>query len=213
MKKVLCLITAVVLAAAASACSGGGETNTDVRSTAPRTTVATLDSVSALASDGRMDCTKIKLGDIIDRIYEQYPTAPSAAVSQADSSTPTAEPADETYLEKTFGTRLTRFMYKDMQFFTVNGKDSEGVAIMVASDTAYGFKCNLNFRSDIIASLGEPQKSEDLPDDQKFFMMGGEKAERLTYNFGTKRLDFIVTDDILSMIVLTDTTIYTGFGG
>lgn len=210
MRKTICLVTAAMIAAALCSCGNSAESPTDVTATMQRTTVTTLESVSAKAGAGEMDCTPIKLGNIIDRLYDNYPTAP-AGEEQPQESGVAEQGEDRQYLEKTTGTTLTRFMYADMQFYTVNGKDSEGVAVMITSNGAYGFKCNINFKSDITNSLGEPQQKDIIPENQRFFMMGGEDAERLTYFFGDNRLDFIVVDDMLSMIVLTDTAIYDGF--
>ena len=220
MKKSLSLILAIIISLSVCSCGGTGDkTDSDVEATQPRTKVTTLESVTDLASVGKMDCAKVKLGDINDRIYENYPSEPATVEPSTDADgneIPTTLPEgyveeDVAYLHKTTGTNLTRFTYADLQFYTVNGKDSKGIAIMVTSSGAYGFKCNYNLKSDITNVLGAPDYEMVLPEDESFFMLGSETADRLTYMYDEYRLDFITIDDVLSFIVLTDTDIYKKF--
>ena len=82
---------------------------------------------------------------------------------------------------------------------------------MVTSSGAYGFKCNLNLREDIINVLGTPDYEMALPEGERFYMLGQEDANRMTYMYDNYRLDFITVEDVLAFIVLTDTDIYDEF--
>lgn len=205
-KKILCVLSALTIALAVASC-GGEETTTDiVKTTVARTTVTSKNSVKELAEKGTMDCTTIKLGDIVDRIYEKYPKRPSGTASNTNAN----QNDDGIYLEEKLGTTMTRFMYSDLQFYTVNGRDNEGVAIIVTGGNAYGFKCGVHLKSDVVASLGTPDFEGKLAEKERFFMFGGQNVERLAYKFGKYRLDFIITDGTLSQMVLFDTALYTG---
>lgn len=220
MKKLFVLFLATIISLSVCSCGDTENNNdTDTLATQPRTKVTTLESVTDLASVGKMDCAKVKLGDIKDRLYEAYPSEPETIepVTDADGNEiPTTLPEgyveeDVAYLHKTTGSNLTRFTYADLQFYTVNGKDRKGIAIMVTSSGAYGFKCNYNLKTDIINVLGTPDYEMVLPEKDSFFMLGNETADRLTYMYDEYRLDFITIDDVLSFIVLTDTDVYKKF--
>ena len=207
MKKIFCLMLCLVLMMSVSSCGGNTETPTDVYTTQPRTTVTAVESVTDLASAGKFDTTEVKLGDIIDKIEDTYEYAPETALEDSDEH----GHSHDVYLEKTIGTDLTRFTYADLQFFTVNGEDNKGVAIMVTSSGAYGFKCNINLKEDIINVLGTPDYEMALPEGERFYMLGQEDANRMTYMYDNYRLDFITVEDVLAFIVLTDTDIYDEF--
>ena len=207
MKKIFCLMLCLILMMSASSCGSNAQTPTDVDTTQPRTTVTAVESVTDLAPLGKFDTTDVKLGDIIDKIEDAYEYAPDTTLAGEDEH----GHSHDVYLEKTIGTNLTRFTYADLQFFTVNGKDNEGVAIMVTSSGAYGFKCNINLKEDITNVLGNPDYEMALPDAERFYMLGQEDAYRMTYMYDNYRLDFITVEDILAFIVLTDTDIYDEF--
>ena len=167
----------------------------------------------------------MKLGDTPQTVLNLYPTMPSASEDGATASESRVVPEDgatgqtaahadedELFLEITEGQQLTRMQYEAYQFFYSNDQAERGVGVIINSKDAYHFTANTTFIEDVTYALGAPDVQDQPGMDQLFFMLGTPtNLQRLTYLFGTKRLDFIFDDGLLAMTVLTDTEIYDGF--
>ena len=208
MKRWLAMLLFAGLALGLCAC---GETGGQSVATTAKTALNTREAVEQQISAGQMSGTDVKLGDTPQTVLTIYPTAPSPDSSE---TTQTVAPAvqDELFLEITEGQQLTRMQYEAYQFFYINDQAEQGIGVIINSKDAYHFTANTTFIEDVTYALGEPDVQDQPGMDQLFFMLGTPtNLQRLTYLFGTKRLDFIFDDGLLAMTVLTDTEIYDGF--
>lgn len=208
MKRWLAMLLCAGLALGLCAC---GETGGQSVATTAKTALNTREAVEQQISAGQMSGTDVKLGDTPQTVLTIYPTAPSPDSSE---TTQTVAPAvqDELFLEITEGQQLTRMQYEAYQFFYINDQAEQGIGVIINSKDAYHFTANTTFIEDVTYALGEPDVQDQPGMDQLFFMLGTPtNLQRLTYLFGTKRLDFIFDDGLLAMTVLTDTEIYDGF--
>lgn len=208
MRRWLAMLLCAGLALGLCAC---GETGGQSVTTTAKTALNTREAVEQQVSAGQMSGTDVKLGDTPQTVLNIYPTAPSPDSSE---TTQTVAPAvqDELFLEITEGQQLTRMQYEAYQFFYINDQAEQGIGVIINSKDAYHFTANTTFIEDVTYALGEPDVQDQPGMDQLFFMLGTPtNLQRLTYLFGTKRLDFIFDDGLLAMTVLTDTEIYDGF--
>lgn len=208
MRRWLAMLLCAGLALGLCAC---GETGGQSVTTTAKTALNTREAVEQQVSAGQMSGTDVKLGDTPQTVLTIYPTAPSPDSSE---TTQTVAPAvqDELFLEITEGQQLTRMQYEAYQFFYINDQAEQGIGVIINSKDAYHFTANTTFIEDVTYALGEPDVQDQPGMDQLFFMLGTPtNLQRLTYLFGTKRLDFIFDDGLLAMTVLTDTEIYDGF--
>lgn len=208
MRRWLAMLLCAGLALGLCAC---GETGGQSVTTTAKTALNTREAVEQQVSAGQMSGTDVKLGDTPQTVLTIYPTAPSPDSSETEQ---TVAPAvqDELFLEITEGQQLTRMQYEAYQFFYINDQAEQGIGVIINSKDAYHFTANTTFIEDVTYALGEPDVQDQPGMDQLFFMLGTPtNLQRLTYLFGTKRLDFIFDDGLLAMTVLTDTEIYDGF--
>ena len=209
MKRWLAMLLCAGLALGLCAC---GETGGQSVATTAKTALNTREAVEQQVSAGQMSGTDVKLGDTPQTVLNLYPTAPSAPDDGATRQTAAHADEDELFLEITEGQQLTRMQYEAYQFFYINDQAEQGVGVIINSKDAYHFTANTTFVEDVTYALGAPDVQDQPGMDQLFFMLGTPtNLQRLTYLFGTKRLDFIFDDGLLAMTVLTDTEIYDGF--
>lgn len=209
MKRWLAMLLCAGLALGLCAC---GETGGQSVATTAKTALNTKEAVEQLVSAGQMSGTDVKLGDTPQTVLNIYPTMPSAPDDGATRQTAAHADEDELFLEITEGQQLTRMQYEAYQFFYINDQAEQGVGVIINSKDAYHFTANTTFVEDVTYALGAPDVQDQPGMDQLFFMLGTPtNLQRLTYLFGTKRLDFIFDDGLLAMTVLTDTEIYDGF--
>ena len=209
MKRWLAMLLCAGLALGLCAC---GETGGQSVATTAKTALNTREAVEQQVSAGQMSGTDVKLGDTPQTVLNIYPTAPSAPEDGATGQTAAHADEDELFLEITEGQQLTRMQYEAYQFFYINDQAEQGVGVIINSKDAYHFTANTTFVEDVTYALGAPDVQDQPGMDQLFFMLGTPtNLQRLTYLFGTKRLDFIFDDGLLAMTVLTDTEIYDGF--
>lgn len=222
MKRWLAMLLCAGLALGLCAC---GETGGQSVATTAKTALNTREAVEQQVSAGQMSGTDVKLGDTPQTVLNIYPTMPSAPEDGATASESRVVPEDgatrqtaahadedELFLEITEGQQLTRMQYEAYQFFYINDQAEQGVGVIINSKDAYHFTANTTFVEDVTYALGAPDVQDQPGMDQLFFMLGTPtNLQRLTYLFGTKRLDFIFDDGLLAMTVLTDTEIYDGF--
>lgn len=209
MKRWLAMLLCAGLAFGLCAC---GETGGQSVTTTAKTALNTREAVEQQVSAGQMSGTDVKLGDTPQTVLNIYPTAPSAPDDGATGQTAAHADEDELFLEITEGQQLTRMQYEAYQFFYINDQAEQGVGVIINSKDAYHFTANTTFVEDVTYALGAPDVQDQPGMDQLFFMLGTPtNLQRLTYLFGTKRLDFIFDDGLLAMTVLTDTEIYDGF--
>lgn len=209
MKRWLAMLLCAGLALGLCAC---GETGGQSVATTAKTALNTKEAVEQLVSAGQMSGTDVKLGDTPQTVLNLYPTMPSAPEDGATRQTAAHADEDELFLEITEGQQLTRMQYEAYQFFYINDQAEQGVGVIINSKDAYHFTANTTFVEDVTYALGAPDVQDQPGMDQLFFMLGTPtNLQRLTYLFGTKRLDFIFDDGLLAMTVLTDTEIYDGF--
>lgn len=209
MKRWLAMLLCAGLALGLCAC---GETGGQSVATTAKTALNTREAVEQQVSAGQMSGTDVKLGDTPQTVLNLYPTMPSAPEDGATRQTAAHADEDELFLEITEGQQLTRMQYEAYQFFYINDQAEQGVGVIINSKDAYHFTANTTFVEDVTYALGAPDVQDQPGMDQLFFMLGTPtNLQRLTYLFGTKRLDFIFDDGLLAMTVLTDTEIYDGF--
>lgn len=209
MKRWLAMLLCAGLALGLCAC---GETGGQSVATTAKTALNTREAVEQQVSAGQMSGTDVKLGDTPQTVLNLYPTMPSAPDDGATRQTAAHADEDELFLEITEGQQLTRMQYEAYQFFYINDQAEQGVGVIINSKDAYHFTANTTFVEDVTYALGAPDVQDQPGMDQLFFMLGTPtNLQRLTYLFGTKRLDFIFDDGLLAMTVLTDTEIYDGF--
>ena len=209
MKRWLAMLLCAGLALGLCAC---GETGGQSVATTAKTALNTREAVEQQVSAGQMSGTDVKLGDTPQTVLNLYPTMPSAPEDGATRQTAAHADEDELFLEITEGQQLTRMQYEAYQFFYINDQAEQGVGVIINSKDAYHFTANTTFVEDVTYALGAPDVQDQPGMDQQFFMLGTPtNLQRLTYLFGTKRLDFIFDDGLLAMTVLTDTEIYDGF--
>lgn len=209
MKRWLAMLLCAGLALGLCAC---GETGGQSVATTAKTALNTREAVEQQVSAGQMSGTDVKLGDTPQTVLNLYPTMPSAPDDGATRQTAAHADEDELFLEITEGQQLTRMQYEAYQFFYINDQEEQGVGVIINSKDAYHFTANTTFVEDVTYALGAPDVQDQPGMDQLFFMLGTPtNLKRLTYLFGTKRLDFIFDDGLLAMTVLTDTEIYDGF--
>ena len=209
MKRWLAMLLCAGLALGLCAC---GETGGQSVTTTAKTALNTREAVEQQVSAGQMSGTDVKLGDTPQTVLNLYPTMPSAPDDGATGQTAAHADEDELFLEITEGQQLTRMQYEAYQFFYINDQEEQGVGVIINSKDAYHFTANTTFVEDVTYALGAPDVQDQPGMDQLFFMLGTPtNLQRLTYLFGTKRLDFIFDDGLLAMTVLTDTEIYDGF--
>ena len=209
MKRWLAMLLCAGLALGLCAC---GETGGQSVTTTAKTALNTREAVEQQVSAGQMSGTDVKLGDTPQTVLNLYPTMPSAPEDGATRQTAAHADEDELFLEITEGQQLTRMQYEAYQFFYINDQAEQGVGVIINSKDAYHFTANTTFVEDVTYALGAPDVQDQPGMDQLFFMLGTPtNLQRLTYLFGTKRLDFIFDDGLLAMTVLTDTEIYDGF--
>ena len=209
MRRWLAMLLCAGLALGLCAC---GETGGQSVTTTAKTALNTREAVEQQVSAGQMSGTDVKLGDTPQTVLNLYPTMPSAPEDGATRQTAAHADEDELFLEITEGQQLTRMQYEAYQFFYINDQAEQGVGVIINSKDAYHFTANTTFVEDVTYALGAPDVQDQPGMDQLFFMLGTPtNLQRLTYLFGTKRLDFIFDDGLLAMTVLTDTEIYDGF--
>ncbi|MBQ7129086.1 MAG: hypothetical protein IJO19_03765, partial [Clostridia bacterium] len=116
------------------------------------------------------------------------------------------------YYQYSKGDTFSTVWYNGEKYYFLNSNLNAGIAITVCNEKAFGFQIGNCPSIDVVTSLGEPDV-KDAPDStQLFFCLGTpQDAVRYTYNFGSKRLDFIFSNDNLLVVTLTETNVYKGF--
>lgn len=235
MKRLLSiLIVFSVLFSLASCNTEKGKEKEEVQTTSKRAVVITKKEVEAQVKEGKVGGAVFALNSNIEDVKQYFFNIVSPWTVTVTSRVETDEegntnviteqsPYDNTQIvtaigehedlyEYKKGNNLTSVFYDGEKYFFKNGEEDKGVAIIACSVDAFGFKAGNCPSVDVVNSLGKPDVT-DVPDfSQLFFCLGTPlDPTRLTYNFGSNRLDFIFDDDNLIMVTLTDTTIYDGF--
>lgn len=235
MKKILCVVICIATLLTLGSCNwfnSKDETEETVQTTSKRSIVITKDEVKKQVEQGKIDGPHFGLGANYDEVNQYFlnivqPESTTAATkiikkkgtTKVVTETQTENPnyitqvgPNEEYYEVYKGNTMTSVYFKAEKYFYLNDKIDSGAAIIVCFDKAYGFNIGNCPSIDVINSLGQPDVTDVPSYDQLFFCMGSpNNPTRLTYNFGTKRLDFIFSDDNLMAVTLTDTSLYNGF--
>lgn len=235
MKKILSVITIVAILLTLGSCNwfkSSKKSDDAVQTTSKRQVVITKEAVQKQVEAGKIDGAHFAIGAKIDEVKQYFlnivqPETTTAqtkikkkggttkVITKTQATNPnyvTEVGSNEEYYEYYKGASLTSVYYQGEKYFYANDKLDSGAAIIVCSNKAFGFNIGNCPSIDVIHSLGEPDVA-DIPDfDQLFFCLGTPiNPTRLTYNFGTKRLDFIFSDDNLLVVTLTETSLYNGF--
>lgn len=235
MKKTLSLVICIAVLLSLGSCNWfkSSKSSDDTKqTTSKRHVVITKDEVKKQVESGKIDGAHFALGTNVDEVKQYFLNIIQPETTTAETEiqkkggktkiitkTVAENPNyvteignNEEYYEYYVGSSLTSVYYEGEKYFYANDKMASGAAIIVCSNKAFGFNIGNCPSIDVIHSLGEPDVA-DIPDfDQLFFCLGTpSNPTRLTYNFGTKRLDFIFSDDNLLVVALTETSVYNGF--
>ncbi|MEE1018189.1 MAG: hypothetical protein UH824_01765 [Acutalibacteraceae bacterium] len=210
MKRIICMIIAVVIAMTAlslASCSVGGTNNTP---TTTKAALNTLENVKKLAMQGKIDTVEYTLGTKADSIIDKYST--TAAADDTDN-TAADEHINEHVFDVTEKTDYTRIILDTAQYFYNNDDANKQIGVIACTADAYNFKAGNCYSDDVIDALGKPD-SKDIPAAEDLIYTFGvpQGVSRITYKFGKIRLDFVFVDDNLIATVLTDTEIYKNMG-
>lgn len=234
MKKVISVLLCFAALMSFGACDlFGGKEDNAVPTTSKRVAIIEKNKVAEAVKEGKVTGAKFALGADINEVKEYFfnivspwtITASTKIVKKGGTTrVVTGEsPYDNTQIVTAIGEHedlykyyvgnaLTSVSYDGEDYFYVNGKENEGAAIIVCNKGAFGFEAGNCLPADIETSLGKPHAEDVPPAEQLFFCLGTPiNPTRYTYNYGDNRLDFIFQDGNLLMVVLTDTTVYTGF--
>lgn len=209
MKRIICIIIAVVIAVTAttlSSCSVGGAKNTP---TTTKAALNTLENVKKLATQGKIDTVEYALGTKADSIINKYGT--TAAADDTDSTA--ADMQENHVFDVTEKSDYTRIILDTAQYFYNNDDPNKQIGVIACTADAYNFKAGNCYSDDVIDALGKPD-SKDVPAAEDLIYTFGvpQGVSRITYKFGKIRLDFVFVDDNLIATVLTDTEIYKNMG-
>ena len=231
MKKLIAFLLAFTLLLCLSACTDSDDNDdTKIQTTSKRNVVITKDEVAKLVKNGNITGANLALGTKKDEVEDYYMNiVGTTAAEQTAAKTnkkgkvvkpkPTTEPTMVTaigpngeYYEYKKGDSLSSIWYNGEKYYFLNENLDAGVAIIVCNEKAFGFNIGNCPSIDVETSLGKPD-IKDTPDaTQLFFCLGSvQNAVRYTYNFGSKRLDFIFSNDNLLVVTLTETNVYKGF--
>ena len=210
MKRLVCALLCILICIMCCACSGKG--NTEAEQTSTRTAITSRKEVESYVKNGEIKGVDVRLHDD----GEQFITDNKPSYfndGEINYSEGTTSEKDTHFFDIGYGARFVRVDYDHLRLYYPMEDPSAGFGIIVTLGEAYGFSAGNCYKEDIITSLGEPDKIDIPHEDDLFFLLGASAGiERLNYNFGTYRLDFILSDGCLAATVLTDTEIYPDFG-
>lgn len=176
------------------------------KTTQPVTTrvhVTTREKIAKAVKNGEMTGAMYKLG---------------AAQALIENENVDGEQTDEEghvlYLDEWFDTYYTYLNLGRYTYIFESPEMSRGVSIIVSMDKAFGFEANVHTSDDVAYNLGIPDIIDVPANADLFFLVSiPDEILRYTYQFDTKRVDFLFDGEgALMATVLTDLNVYTKFG-
>ncbi len=231
MKKIFAILLIFALLLCLGACNkSDDDDDIKIETTSKRNVVITKEEVAKLAEKGKITGANFALGAKQNEVKEYYmniigtsQTAKEAVKTdkkgKPKKTKPTTEPTMVTangqngeYYQYNKGDNFSTVWYNGEKYYFLNNNLDAGVAIIVCNEKAFGFNIGNCPSIDVTTSLGEPDVKDSPDATQLFFCLGSvQNAVRYTYNFGSKRLDFIFSNDNLLVVTLTETNVYKGF--
>jgi hypothetical protein len=203
MKRLLCLALCLCFGFMMASCKEDKKENEVQTETTTFAKVTTKAKVRKAALDGELSGALYDIGTAQATIENEHKDE-----VQLDSQ------GHEVYLDEWFDTYYTYLSLGKYTYIFESPRMSDGVSIIVSMGKAYGFEANVHRRDDIAYNLGTPDVIDVPANEDLFFLVAvPDEIVRYTYNFDSKRVDFLFDGDgALMATVLTETNIYSKFG-
>lgn len=211
MKRFLSLTLCSLLLFALTSCQKEAEKKEDKMTTSRRNVVVTRDEVGKLASVGKFNKAHFALGEKLDKISNYFQNEIQKETSTGESTEIAPNGMEYDFYE---GNRLNVVYFATNMYYFFKDNTQAGAVVITENYDSYGFISGKTTTDDLVHSLGEPDYKDNPDQNEIFYILGGfEKAERYTYYFNNKRLDFIFINDLLSISAISDTGVYKEFSG
>ncbi|HIZ16784.1 MAG TPA: hypothetical protein H9675_04355 [Firmicutes bacterium] len=159
-------------------------------------------NVSEYASAGQMYPLEMKLGDNADAVKAYYENAASSAEPSADDGHGHGE---ITLTENEFSSHIELNAVNELYCYLPDS--NEVISAIVSYSDPYGFPLYVATEDDVIAHLGQPERSGQPEKNDVFFMLGPvlENYRILVYTYGTNRVTFIFNDGTMMAATIVNT--------
>lgn len=162
-------------------------------------------NVSEYASAGQIYPLQIKLGDNADTVkvyYENIASSGSGTTAEGDGH----DHDEITLTENEFSNHIELNAVNEIYCYLPDS--DEVITAIVSYSDPYGFPLYVATEDDVIANLGQPERSGTPEKNDVFFMLGPvlENYRILVYTFGTNRVTFIFNDGTMMAATIINTT-------
>ena len=206
MKKLTALFMSLLMVAGLLTSCGDGSGGT-ASSEAPFVSQPDLSftpvNVSEYATAGQMYPLEIKLGDNADAVRAYYENAASSTESGADDDG--HGHGEITLTENEFSSHIELNAVNELYCYLPDS--NEVISAIVSYSEPYGFPLYVATEDDVIAHLGQPERSGQPEKNDVFFMLGPvlENYRILVYTYGTNRVTFIFNAGTMMAATIVNT--------
>ncbi len=101
----------------------------------------------------------------------------------------------------------TYFQTETAAYYYLNDKKSKGISAIVALTSACGFTLNaFETPADVKNAFPNIKFTEgEVTKEDKYFLVGGDKFTKLSFQKGNRRIDFVFYENQLNTVILLDT--------
>lgn len=192
IKKLLSFVFCLIFVLVCCGCNSKEENNSDISSVE---SLAHSMNILAYAEKGEIPEIPYQLGANIDNLKETFMDH--------------IEAGSEIHgLEISEGEKTVWLDGGSMMFCYEKAKAEQGISVLIAREYAYDFSLGGVYATDdVISAVGSDQyvKAPATNTDAFFLPVIPDNCECITYNAGNYVLKFILIDDYLSAVTLTDT--------
>ena len=206
------LLAAVLLCGGLAAC---GEKKPEETSTSSKVTVSHPVDVIAEAAAGRMTGTEIDIGKPIEDVkkYYRYVADGESTDGSSDESLDESALANLPPLDISEGQTMVRMSTGSIDYYYRKAEENKGVSMIVSLVDAYGFEMGITMPDDVKAAVSaDGQESVPTADDLFFLPEVPGDCLRITYQAGSKQVDFFFVDEFLSAVTLCEPAWWNGSG-
>lgn len=204
-------VCALLAAALLTSLTGCGGKETDMSSQASsKVTVSHSVDVIAEATAGKMTGSPVYIGQPVaevKKLYQYTEDGEGPDMDETDAVDETDAASNESLppMSLTEGETMVRMATGEVDYYYRKAQADKGIAFMAAVVDVYGFEIGITMPDDVKnAILPEPVESVPAPEDFFFLPETPEDSLCLTYQAGTRQLDFYFVDEFLAAVTLSE---------
>lgn len=203
MKKIFCLMLALVFVFSFAGCGNGDETDTS--SVASRAA-----EIEEYIKKGSIPEIPFAVGTDVDDVEDYYNDMMEQLEAEHSDDEGHIHSDDDIYFEVTKGNLSVTMDTGKMKYFYEKAKKSKGVSVILTFEDAFGFEVMYTTKNDIEEALsGLSGKTLSATEDDLYFLSYASEAIILRYEIDRYRLDFYFDDNTLMATVLQNTENWT----